>query len=46
MRQDLPDHHRIFDAGESLPREQSECFGHDLHRTAAGLTGLNIDKVN
>jgi hypothetical protein len=34
MRQDLPDHYQALDAGN------------DLHRTAAGLTGLNIDKVN
>jgi hypothetical protein len=34
MHQNLPDHRRILDAG------------YDLHRTAAGLTGLNIDKVN
>jgi hypothetical protein len=31
MRQYLPDHRRILDTGD------------DLHRTAAGLTGLNID---
>jgi hypothetical protein len=32
MRQNLPDQRRVLDAGD------------DLHRTAAGLTGLNIDK--
>jgi hypothetical protein len=34
MRQDLTRNHRVLDAGD------------DLHRTAAGLAGLNIDKVN
>jgi hypothetical protein len=34
MRQYLPDHRRILDTGD------------DLHSTAAGLTGLDIDKVN
>jgi len=34
MRQDLTRNRRVLDAGA------------DLHRTAAGLTGLNIDKVN
>jgi len=34
LRQDLPDHRRVIDAGG------------DHHRPAAGLTGLNIDKVN
>jgi len=43
MRQDLPDHHRVLDAGESLPRERSECFGHDLHRPAAGRAGLDVN---
>jgi len=43
MGQNLTDHHWVFDAGESLPRERSECFGHDLHCTATGLAGLDID---
>jgi hypothetical protein len=34
MRQNLTRNHRVLDAGD------------DPHRTAAGLTGLNIDKVN
>jgi hypothetical protein len=43
MRQNLPDDHRVFDTGESLPRERSECFGHDSHRPAAGRAGLDIN---
>jgi hypothetical protein len=34
MRQNLTDHRRVLDAGD------------DPRRAAAGLTGLNIDKVN
>jgi hypothetical protein len=34
MRQNLTRNRRILDAGD------------DHHRTAAGLAGLNIDKVN
>ncbi|GMQ88526.1 MAG: hypothetical protein BMS9Abin08_1782 [Gammaproteobacteria bacterium] len=30
-------------AGESLPREHSECFGYDLDGAAAGLTGCDVD---
>jgi hypothetical protein len=39
----LLDHHRIADAGESLPREHGEWFGHDLHHPAAFPAGLDID---
>jgi hypothetical protein len=28
---------------ESLPRERSECFKHDPHRTAAFPTALGVD---
>ena len=37
------DHHSVLDAGESLPRERSECFGHDPDRPAAGPASLDID---
>jgi hypothetical protein len=37
------DHHRIFDAGKSLPRERSECFGHDPDRATACVAGLDVD---
>ena len=43
MGENLLDDRRIFDAGKSLPREQSECFGHDPHRPTAGTTGLNVN---
>jgi hypothetical protein len=39
----LADDVGIFDAGESLPRERSECFGYELHGIAAGLAGFDID---
>ena len=41
--ENLLDHHRVINAGESLPRERSECFGHDLHRPAAFPAALDID---
>jgi hypothetical protein len=41
--ENLLDHHRVIDAGESLPREHSEWFGHDLHHPAAFPAGLDID---
>ena len=31
------------DAGKSLPRERSECFGHDPDRATASLAGLDVD---
>ena len=43
MGEYLADDVGIFDAGESLPRERSECFGYDLHGIAAGLAGFDID---
>ncbi len=39
----LLDNFGIFDAGESLPREHSECFGYDLHGTTTGLTGGDVN---
>jgi hypothetical protein len=39
MGEHLLDHFGIFNAGKSLPRELSECFGYDLHGTAAVLAG-------
>jgi hypothetical protein len=39
----LLDHHRVLNAGEGLPREHSEWFGHDPHRPAAFPAGLDID---
>jgi hypothetical protein len=36
-------HIRVFDAGKSLPRERSVCFGHDPHRTAARRAGLDVN---
>ena len=42
-----PDHHGVFaksrHAGESLPRERSECFGYDSDINAALTTGLNVN---
>jgi hypothetical protein len=32
-------------AGESLPREHSECFGYDFHGATAFTAGLNIDII-
>jgi hypothetical protein len=43
MGENLLDNRRIFDAGKSLPRERSECFGHDPHRPTAGTAGFNVD---
>jgi hypothetical protein len=43
VSENLLDHHRVFDASESLPRERSECFGHDPDRATASLTGLDVD---
>jgi hypothetical protein len=43
MGEDLFNDRRRFDAGESLPRERSECFGHDPHCPAAFATGLDVD---
>ena len=43
MGENLLDDRRIFDAGESLPRERSDCFGHDPYCPAAGLADLNVD---
>ena len=34
------DHLRIFDAGKSLPRERSECFGYNPDVTTAFTTGF------
>jgi hypothetical protein len=43
VRQNLLNDHRILDAGKSLPRERSECFGYHLDGTTAGTAGLDID---
>ena len=43
MGENLLDDRWIFDAGNSLPRELSECFGHDPHRPTAGTAGFNVD---
>jgi len=37
---------RVFDTGESLPRERSECFGYDPDITTTFTAGFSIDKVN
>jgi len=37
------DHRRILHAGKSLPRERSECPGHDPHPPSTARTGLNVD---
>ena len=36
----------VPDTGKSLPRERSECFGHDPHCPASGRAGLDIDAEN
>jgi len=46
MSEYLADHLRVFDAGKSLPRERSECFGYNPDLTAAFTTDFDIDKVN
>jgi hypothetical protein len=43
MGENLFNDRRVFNAGESLPRERSECFGHDPHRPAAFPAGLDVD---
>jgi hypothetical protein len=43
MGENLLNDRRVVDAGESLPRERSECFGHHFHRAAAFPAGLNVD---
>ena len=43
MGENLINDHWIFNAGESLPRERSECFGHDPHRPAAFPASLDVD---
>jgi hypothetical protein len=42
VRQNLLDHQRIFNAGKSLPRERSECFGYHLYRATTRLAGLGV----
>jgi len=39
----LVDDHRVFDTGESLPRERSECFGYDFERTTTLGAGFYVD---
>ena len=34
---------QVFDTGESLPRERSECFGYDPDITTTFTAGFNID---
>ena len=43
MRQDFVDYWLILDTGEGLPRERSECIGHNLNVTATIFTALDID---
>jgi hypothetical protein len=31
MGENLLNEHRVFDAGENLPRKLSVCFGHHFH---------------
>jgi len=45
MAQYLLDCRQVLDAGESLPRERSECLGHDPHRCAAGPAGLECMSI-
>jgi len=43
LRQNLPDHHRILDAGESLPGEQRECIGCQHRQTGREIQGFKDD---
>ena len=42
----LLDHRRVFDTGESLPREHSERFGYYLDSATACFTSRNINVEN
>lgn len=37
------DDDRVVDAGESLPRERSECIGYDLDGPLATGADFNVD---
>ena len=39
----LVDDQRVFDTGESLPRERSECFGYDFDSTTTLGAGFYVD---
>jgi hypothetical protein len=43
VRQYLLNDDGILNAGKSLPRERSECFGYDLSRATADSARLNIN---
>ena len=42
MSENLSDHRRVFDTGESLPRERSECFGYYLDETGIFATFIGL----
>jgi len=42
MGENLLNDRRVFDVGESLPRERSECFGDHLHTATAFTAGFDI----
>ena len=46
MGEDVLDHHRILSKGKGLPRERSECFGHDPRGPAEVQAGLDVDTVD
>jgi len=36
---------RVFDTGESLPRERSECFGYDPDITTTFTAGAMLEEI-
>ena len=43
MGENLFNDRPLFNAGESLARERSECFGHNPHCPARGRASLDVD---
>jgi hypothetical protein len=41
--ENLVDDQGVFDTGESLPRERSECFGYDFDSTTTLGAGFYVD---